>query len=492
MGLKLSHYQNNKTSKMLRDYQDNAVNLTAQCFRHSDKGILAMPTGSGKTRCGSVIALRAMNKGNEVDILVHRRETARQFQKTLRLLGHDPEMCWPENKNVDWSAPIIIGMVETYHKRKSKHNRKAKLMIIDEAHRGEFRKVIADFDGKVLGLTATPIASAKDEPLNKYFQFCINPIKTSYLIENKYLCQADQYHTAFSCKNLKILGGEYSEKSQYAEFTKPKLYKGALQQYQKYASGRKAICYNVNVDHSWKMHSEFTMAGIKSWHIDGKTNDDDRDRIFQEFNDYEGGCVLHNVGIATTGTDIPSVECIILNRATTQLSLYHQMTGRGGRIIEGVKYRFIIIDMGGNTERFRRAGVYGADIDWQMHFNNPEGATQDGRKPKEFKKSCPKCAKTMNIRTLKCSCCNYEFTKEEALKSAELTQDLVLMRQIAKHYMPNNLKKPTQQMSYKELCQYAEYMGYSPRWAGKQMGLKKDYHKNVKPDFNKYINQTTT
>jgi superfamily II DNA or RNA helicase len=430
-----------------------------------------------------------MGKGNLVDILVHRRETARQFQKTLRVLGHEPEMVWPENKNVNWGAPILIGMVETYYKRLGKHNRDTKLLIIDEAHRGEFRKVIEKFNGKVLGLTATPIAAAKDEPLNKYFEFCINPIKTSFLIENKYLCAADHYAMDFKAK-LKMLGGEFTEASQYEEWRKPKLYKGALQQYQKIAGDKKAICYNVNVKHSLEQHELFTMSGIRSWHIDGKTNDEDRDRIFQEFNDYEGGCVLHNVGIATTGTDIPSVECIILNRATTQLSLYHQMTGRGGRIIKDKKYRFTIIDMGGNTERFRRAGVYGVDIDWQMHFNNPEGSVCDGRKPKEFKKSCPNCAKTLSLRALQCDCCKYKFTKEEALKSAELTQDLVLMREIAKHYMPNHLKKKTSDMSYKELCQYAEYMGYSHGWVGKQMGVRRDYHKNHKPDFSKYKQQT--
>lgn len=372
-----------------------------------------MPTGSGKTRCGSVIAIRSMNKGNLVDILVHRRETAKQFQKTLRLLGHDPEMCWPENKNVNWDAPIIIGMVETYHRRKENHNRETRLMIVDEAHRGEFRKVVKDFQGMVLGLTATPVAASKDEPLNKYFEFCINPIKTSWLIENGFLCGADQYHTTFSSRNLKILGGEFTEKSQYEEFRKPKLYKGALTQYLKLANGEKAICYNVNVEHSKRMHEEFTLAGIKSWHIDGKTPDDQRDEILSDFENYHGACVLHNVGIATTGTDIPSVQVIILNRATTQLSLYHQMTGRGGRIVEGSKTRFKIIDMGGNTERFRNAGVYGADVDWQLLFNNPEGSF-DGRKPKEFKKSCPRCAKTLGVRLLTCPCCQYTFTKEDS------------------------------------------------------------------------------
>jgi type I site-specific restriction endonuclease len=41
--------------------------------------------------------------------------------------------------------------------------------------------------------------------------------------------------------------------------------------------------------------------------------------------------IVTSVGILTTGFDEPTVECIILNRATRSLTLYHQMIGRGSR-----------------------------------------------------------------------------------------------------------------------------------------------------------------
>jgi len=457
---------------MLWDYQEDAVAKTGKCFKWSKRVILTMPTGSGKTRCGCAIALRSSKKGKLVDILVHRDETAKQFQATLRLLGHDPEMCVASNKKVNWDAPIIIGMVETYHKRKASHSRDTGFILIDEAHRGEFRKVVKGFDGPVLGLTATPLAAAKDKPLNEYFQACLNPIKASWLIENKYLCDPEFFIPKFDGKKLKMERGEFTEQSQIAEFMAPKLYRGALDQYLKLAYGEKAICYNVTVEHSLRMHEEFTMAGIKSWHVDGKTPMEQRQKIFSDFSEYRGACVLHNVGVATTGTDIPSVGVIILNRATGQYSLYHQMVGRGARVIKGIKDKFKIIDMGGNSPRFKSLGVYGQDVDWQYLFNNPDGQ-YDGRKPREIKKSCPVCAKTIPIRATTCTVCQYHFTKEEALKEAELSRDLVLMRDVAREYMPQYLKKPISQMSYRELCEYAKYMGLNPRWVGVQMGLRK-------------------
>lgn len=469
--------------EMLRPYQQEAKDITATCFRYNKNVVLVMPTGSGKTRTGCVMALMSIAKGKKVDIMCHRDETATQFRDTLRALGHDPEMCVADNKSVNWDAPIMVCMVETYHRRKGQHGRTADFMIIDEAHRGEFRKVVDGFKGKVLGLTATPIAAASDNPLSSYFDACVNPIKSSWLVENGFLCKPEYYVTAMEGKRLKVERGEYTEQSQMLEFMAPKLYKGAMQQYLKLASDDKAICYNVNVKHSLDMLQQFQEAGIKCWHVDGKTPKEKRKQIFKEFSEYDGGCVLHNVGVATTGTDIPSVRCIILNRCTAQFALYHQMVGRGSRPIKGIKDTFKVIDMGGNSPRFKRLGVYGQDVDWQWLFSNPCGE-YDGRKPKVMKKTCSRCAKPVGLRETVCGCCGYKFTKEECLKAAELTQDLVLMRQVAKDFLPRNLQgKSISDMSYRELVQYGEYMGYKKNWAGIQMGVRKERKNEAKKNL---------
>ena len=44
--------------------------------------------------------------------------------------------------------------------------------------------------------------------------------------------------------------------------------------------------------------------------------------------------ILTSVSILTTGFDEPTVESIILNRATKSLTLYYQMIGRGSRILK--------------------------------------------------------------------------------------------------------------------------------------------------------------
>ena len=61
--------------------------------------------------------------------------------------------------------------------------------------------------------------------------------------------------------------------------------------------------------------------------------------------------ILTSVSILTTGFDEPTVESIILNRATRSLTLYFQMIGRGSRILEH-KNSFQVVDLGNNIARF--------------------------------------------------------------------------------------------------------------------------------------------
>jgi hypothetical protein len=73
------------------------------------------------------------------------------------------------------------------------------------------------------------------------------------------------------------------------------------------------------------------------------------------------------VSILTTGFDEPTIDTIILNRATKSLTLYYQMIGRGSRVLNN-KSKFTVIDLGNNIYRF---GPWGADLDWEAIFKSP-------------------------------------------------------------------------------------------------------------------------
>jgi DNA repair protein RadD len=41
---------------------------------------------------------------------------------------------------------------------------------------------------------------------------------------------------------------------------------------------------------------------------------------------------MFNVGVFTTGFDVPELDCIVMARPTMSLALYYQMIGRGVRL----------------------------------------------------------------------------------------------------------------------------------------------------------------
>ena len=99
--------------------------------------------------------------------------------------------------------------------------------------------------------------------------------------------------------------------------------------------------------------------------------------------------ILTSVGILTTGFDEPTVETIILNRATKSLTLYYQMIGRGSRKLPG-KDEFTVIDLGNNAARF---GLWSEPVNWQHIFKSPEFYLENLRDDTEiemfFKYSMP-------------------------------------------------------------------------------------------------------
>jgi len=100
--------------------------------------------------------------------------------------------------------------------------------------------------------------------------------------------------------------------------------------------------------------------------LDNTNTKKERAAILEWFKDTPDA-ILTSVSILTTGFDEPTVESIILNRATKSLTLYYQMIGRGSRILKD-KSTFNVIDLGNNFYRF---GPWGSDLDWYKIFKYP-------------------------------------------------------------------------------------------------------------------------
>jgi superfamily II DNA or RNA helicase len=123
-----------------------------------------------------------------------------------------------------------------------------------------------------------------------------------------------------------------------------------LYAYEQKAKGTKTLIFNNGINTSKQVFHLFREQGYEIRHLDNTHNEQERREILEWFKT-KPDAVLTSVSILTTGFDEPSVETIIINRATKSLTLYHQMIGRGSRIF-GEKKEFNVIDLGNNAKRF--------------------------------------------------------------------------------------------------------------------------------------------
>ncbi|WP_372975749.1 DEAD/DEAH box helicase, partial [Muriicola sp.] len=137
--------------------------------------------------------------------------------------------------------------------------------------------------------------------------------------------------------------------------------------YEEIAKGTKTLIFNNGINTSRYVYETFKKAGYPIRHLDNKNTASERKEILEWFAKTPDA-ILTSVSILTTGFDEPTVETIMLNRATRSLTLYFQMIGRGSRILPD-KDEFTVVDLGNNIARF---GMWDAPIDWQEIFHFPD------------------------------------------------------------------------------------------------------------------------
>lgn len=163
------------------------------------------------------------------------------------------------------------------------------------------------------------------------------------------------------------INGDYTVKSSDELYGNHSMLGKLLSAYKEIAEGTKTLIFNNGINTSLYVYETFKKAGYNVRHLDNKNTASERKEILEWFSNTPDA-ILTSVSILTTGFDEPSVETIILNRATRSLTLYFQMIGRGSRILPN-KEEFTVVDLGNNVARF---GMWDAPIDWQEIFHFPD------------------------------------------------------------------------------------------------------------------------
>jgi len=337
--------------------------------------LFQLPTGGGKTVIFSNIAKQYIDRNKKkVLILTHRIELCVQTSKQLAAIHIENKVINSLVKNMDDQDKFdtFTAMVETLNNRLQEDKNFLKnigLVIVDEAHNNSFRKIFQYFqDVNILGVTATPLSSNKALPLNDNYDELLVGHSIKSLIEAKYLSDAETFTYDVNLHGLKIgSNGDFTISSSDKVYSNYFMQEKLLFAYEELAVGKKTLIFNSGIESSRSVFNLFVKQKYPVRHLDSTFSDSDRKEILRWFK-VTPGAVLTSVGILTTGFDEPTVECIILNRATRSLTLYHQMIGRGSRVLP-TKSTFQVIDLGNNVRRF---GYWQEFIDWQDAFQNPD------------------------------------------------------------------------------------------------------------------------
>ncbi|GAA3581744.1 DEAD/DEAH box helicase [Snuella lapsa] len=376
MPISKTELEERKTGKDLYSYQKGAISKIFKSFEESPDDyhlLYQLPTGGGKTVIFSEIVRQYLkHHKKKVLIMTHRIELCKQTSNMLTEFS-------VVNKVIDSKADLsdqanyscFVAMVETLNNRLNDDKLDISdvgLVIIDEAHYNSFTKLFKFFSQSfILGVTATPLSSSMELPMTDNYDELIVGESIESLIQNGFLARAEMFSYNVGLTSLVVgANGDYTVKSSEDLYTDSDMLSKLLLAYEERSKGKKTLIFNNGINTSLHVYDTFRRAGYPVAHLDNTNTKKERAQILKWFRKTPDA-ILTSVSILTTGFDEPTVESIILNRATKSLTLYYQMIGRGSRVLKN-KNTFSVIDLGNNFHRF---GPWGEDLDWQRIFRSP-------------------------------------------------------------------------------------------------------------------------
>lgn len=320
---------------ILRPYQKECIELIENL--QPGAYVLQLPTGTGKT-----VIFSHIKRHGKILIISHRDELVKQPIKYFDC------PCGIEQGRVhSHGEEIISASVMTLHRRLQKFDpEEFDIIITDECHHAAaktYRKIYDYFTPRLhLGFTATPNRGDRVR-LDDIYKDIVFQKDILWAIGENYLCDINciRVNIGYDIRQVKIKRGDYDQIQLEAELNQKKANEGIAEAYKKLAVGQTLI-FAVSVEHANSIAREIPGAVVVT------ATTQNRSEILHKFETKEIKCIV-NVMLFTEGTDLPSVETIIMARPTRNSTLYTQIVGRGLRPYPGKSF-LTLIDCVGSAE----------------------------------------------------------------------------------------------------------------------------------------------
>jgi len=253
-------------------------------------------------------------------------------------------------------------------------------VIMDECHflspkniSGMYTQFFREIECRnVCGLTATPYRlenkffkdaagqlnyTATLKMINRIYPFffkkMVYKIETQELIEQGYLSPIKYYCEEVDLSELRVnsTGRDFTEESVHKFWNNIKLARIAANIKLIDKNCKRNLIFCSSIFQASQLKEFLNTSGLECEMVTGKTPKKERESIIARF---RAGSLRHivNVGVFTTGFDVPELDSIILARPTMSLALYYQMVGRGVRLDPAVKSKVLrVFDFAGIVER---------------------------------------------------------------------------------------------------------------------------------------------
>lgn len=361
----------------LRENQTEPINKAIQFFteKKPKPSLIVLPTAWGKS---ILTAFVAKNSNDKMIVLQPSKELLEQnYLKYCSLCGDFALNAGIYStsfgrKDIAHITYATIGSIKSLGtKFKSLGFTK---MLIDEAHLypreadsmlGRFLKESGITH--VLGITATPVKLQtnrdKDgQNFSKLVMLTSRSKKGNFFKDIIHVGQVAemvrlgfwsplQYETAGFDSSLLVFN---SSKSEYTEESVQRAYDAnggseqIVQALDRHSDRRHILVFVPSVEDAITLSKKYPNSAV----IYGKMDKTERSQVITRFKAGEIR-VIFNVRVLSTGFDYTGIDCIVLGVSTASIALYYQIIGRATRI-DPEKTDALIVDLGGNVERFGR------------------------------------------------------------------------------------------------------------------------------------------
>ncbi len=322
------------------------------------KGLVVLATGMGKTWLAAFDVLQF--KAKKVLFVAHREEILIQAERTFRTLlpqsttGHFNANTKVVDADIVFASIQTLGKPEYLNRLDKTH---FDYVIVDEFHHAgavSYQLLLNHFTPQfLLGLTATPERTDQADILslcdnNLVFETnIIDGIESGILVPFHYQGVKDE---TVDYRELPWRNGKFDPQQLVNLFATQKRAKHVFAHWQTHKQQR-TLAFCVSKAHADFMAQWFSARGIKavSVHSDSEVR---RGEALSQLNAGEIE-VIFSVDLFNEGTDLPSIDTILILRPTESKILFLQQLGRGLRTSPETHKTFVsVIDFIGNHISF--------------------------------------------------------------------------------------------------------------------------------------------